>query len=237
MKRLLLALLLVTPAFAQVSPQITGAGAPTNPCYNGGQQYLDTTNHILYNCSVPGQNWVNIGQGNTQNPQQVILYTAIPSADQISAAGSFATTISVPNTNFKVGTRLHIVANGVYTTTATASPQNSFQVNAGGTSGMCSVPSAATIGTGIAGGAWNLECFIQINTLGPSGTAKAFGHYELANNVNGAEVIGNNKLFPNASTSTYNTAAPQTVSVQEVAALVSGQTYTLQALWVEVINP
>lgn len=64
MKRLLLLMLLCSPALAQVQPQITGAGAPTNPCVNGGQQYLDTTGHVLYNCSVPGQNWVNIGLGN-----------------------------------------------------------------------------------------------------------------------------------------------------------------------------
>lgn len=65
MKRLLLFLLLVTcGAIAQVSPQIQGSGAPTNPCYNGGQQYYDQTNHILYNCSIPGQNWTNIGVGN-----------------------------------------------------------------------------------------------------------------------------------------------------------------------------
>jgi hypothetical protein len=62
---------------AQVSPQIQGAGAPTNPCYNGGQQYLDTTNHVLYNCSVPGQNWVNIGIGNLTNASGVSVSGAV----------------------------------------------------------------------------------------------------------------------------------------------------------------
>lgn len=49
---------------AQVAPQITGSGAPSNPCYNGGQQYLDTTGHNLYNCPSSGSNWVNISLGN-----------------------------------------------------------------------------------------------------------------------------------------------------------------------------
>ncbi len=51
-------------AHAQVAPQITGAGAPSNPCYNGGQQYLDTTGHNLYSCPSSGSNWVNLGAGN-----------------------------------------------------------------------------------------------------------------------------------------------------------------------------
>jgi len=59
-----LAVVAAFPAPAQIQPQIQGAGAPTNPCQNGGQQYFDQTNRVLYNCSVPGQNWVNIGIGN-----------------------------------------------------------------------------------------------------------------------------------------------------------------------------
>ena len=49
--------------FAQVSPQIQGAGAPSNPCNNGGQQYVDQTNHVIYSCPSSGGNWVNIQLG------------------------------------------------------------------------------------------------------------------------------------------------------------------------------
>jgi hypothetical protein len=52
------------PAHAQVVPQIQGAGAPSNPCANGGQQYVDQTNHVLYGCPNSGGNWVNLGLGN-----------------------------------------------------------------------------------------------------------------------------------------------------------------------------
>jgi hypothetical protein len=65
---LLACLCLARTVHAQVQPQITGAGAPTNPCVNGGQQYLDTTNHTLYNCPANGSNWVNIALGNLQSP-------------------------------------------------------------------------------------------------------------------------------------------------------------------------
>jgi hypothetical protein len=65
MKKLLLFLLLALPALAQVSPQIQGAGAPSNPCFNGGQEYVDTTNHVIYSCPSNGSNWVNRGASNT----------------------------------------------------------------------------------------------------------------------------------------------------------------------------
>lgn len=66
MKKLLW-LLLLTPCFAQVAPQIQGAGAPSNPCATAPQQYVDTTNHVIYQCNVSGGNWVNIGLGSPTN--------------------------------------------------------------------------------------------------------------------------------------------------------------------------
>jgi hypothetical protein len=62
---LLCAILAFAPpfSFAQVSPQIQGAGAPSNPCANGGQDYVDQTNHVLYTCPSAGSNWVNRGIG------------------------------------------------------------------------------------------------------------------------------------------------------------------------------
>lgn len=66
MKRLLPLIILVfgIAAFGQVAPQIQGAGAPSNPCTNGGQDYVDQTNHVLYHCPSSGSNWVNVGLGN-----------------------------------------------------------------------------------------------------------------------------------------------------------------------------
>ena len=58
MKKLILFLLLSLPAFCQVSPQIVGNGAPSNPCINGGQQYVDQQNKVVYFCPANGQNWL-----------------------------------------------------------------------------------------------------------------------------------------------------------------------------------
>lgn len=55
----LIALVPYLVVYAQVSPQITGSGSPTNPCANGGQFYLDTTNHVNWLCPSSGSNWVN----------------------------------------------------------------------------------------------------------------------------------------------------------------------------------
>ena len=64
-KLVLLAILAVgTTTHAQVQPQIQGAGAPPNPYANGGQQYVDQTNHVLYGCPASGGNWANLGLGN-----------------------------------------------------------------------------------------------------------------------------------------------------------------------------
>lgn len=176
-----------------------------------------------------GTNWILSGGPYLSN----LLITAIPSSDTISAAGSFATTLPIPAVNLNVGSVLTIRAHGIYTTTATASPQAAFQVNAGGTSGQCPAPSAITLGTGTASASWELVCYVQINTQGNPGTAAAWGDYEFANNVNGAEVIGNNRLFPTPTALNYITTSPQTLSLQETATLVSGQTFTLQSLTVE----
>lgn len=62
-----LALATLMFVYGQAPTQITGAGAPSNPCGTGGQDYVDTTNHVIYHCSVPGQNWVNIGGGSSNS--------------------------------------------------------------------------------------------------------------------------------------------------------------------------
>lgn len=162
------------------------------------------------------------------------LTTTIPSADTISAAGTFATTLSVPNTNMIVGSLITVRAHGIYTTTATVSPLATFQVNAGGTTAMCNAPSAITLPVSQTNVVWNLICTIQINTTGNPGTAMAWGSYEFANNVNGAEVIGNNKLFPNNATGNFITTSAQTVSLQETSTLVAGQTFTLLSISAQV---
>jgi hypothetical protein len=170
----------------------------------------------------------------TSAPGAVTLVTSIPSVDTISAAGSFATTLSVPGTGLQVGSLITVRAHGIYTTTATASPVVIFQVNAGGTTGLCSPPGSITLPISQTNVVWNLICYIQINTTGGPGTALAWGDYEFANNVNGATAASNNKMFVNTATSSFTTTSSQNVTLQENATLVSGQAFTLQSLSAQV---
>lgn len=74
MIRKLLLVLLICPALAlsQQAAQTTGAGAPTNPCGVSGQDYVDTTNHVVYHCGTSGTNWVNTGSGSTPGALPVL---------------------------------------------------------------------------------------------------------------------------------------------------------------------
>ena len=170
--------------------------------------------------------------GNTTDLRGII--TSIPSSDTISAAGTFATTLSVPGTGMAIGSLIEIRAKGIYSTT-TGSPLVILQVNAGGTTAACNAPSSITLPNSITNGTWDLVCFIQINTTGGPGTAIAWGKYEFANNTSGAELLANERLFPNSATGSFTTNSTQTVSIQETATLVSGQSFTLQTFSARVI--
>jgi parallel beta-helix repeat protein len=100
-----------------VQPQIQGAGAPTNPCFNGGQQYVDTTNHVIYSCPSNGSNWVNIGLGNLSG-----------------GGGAFNALTSGTNTaaSMTVGTGASISSSGTGTVTATNGAVPAFPVLAQG---------------------------------------------------------------------------------------------------------
>jgi len=131
---------------------------------------------------------------------------------------------------------------GSYVTSATSSPKFAIQVNAGGTSGICPAPTTAiAISASVtAGGTWDAVCRIVILTTGSSGTALAGGEIYVGN---GAGIqAANNGVFSNDSTCSsacatvgYNTTTSETVSVQETATTVSGQTINLQSLIVRVI--
>lgn len=162
--------------------------------------------------------------------------TTIPSADSISAAGSFATTLSIPNTNLAVGTRIRIRAHGVFTTTATASPLMNIEFNVGGTTGACP-PAPAALGLTISqtNATWDADCTLQINTTGNPGTASTGGQFStIASTANGN--VNQPKEFHSTGTVNYNTSnATTTLSLQETATLVSGQTFTLQMLDAEIV--
>jgi hypothetical protein len=154
-------------------------------------------------------------------------------SDQITSAGAFATTCSVPSTNLAAGTVIEIYFHGVWTTTSTSSPKLNFEINAGGTTGECpAATTAVALTASQTNGVFDGVCRILITTTGSSGTAIAGGNIQTENGAGGG---GLTQGFNNASTVTYNTTTAETVSVQETTAMVSGQTMNLQSLVVRVI--
>ena len=154
-------------------------------------------------------------------------------SDQITAAGAFATTCSVPATNLAVGAVIEVYIHGVWTTTATSSPKLNFEVNAGGTTGECPAASTAVALTASqTNGVFDGYCRIVIVTTGSSGTAIAGGNVQVENGAGAGGIPPEG--FINASTVVYNTTISETVSVQETTAMVSGQTMNLQSLIVRV---
>jgi hypothetical protein len=164
-------------------------------------------------------------------------YSAVPGpSDQITAAGLFATTISMPDTCLAVGTMVTIRFHGVYTTTSTATPKMGWAVNALGGSQICTQASY-TISPSVTNGAFDGTCIIKINTTGAPGTAVVWGptDYTTTSGVPSATLTG---AFFQSSTGTGTvgavTNAIETVSIQELGALVSGQTFNLTALDITV---
>jgi hypothetical protein len=158
---------------------------------------------------------------------------ASSTSDQITSAGAFATTCSVPSTNLAAGTVIEIYFHGVWTTTSTSSPKLNFEINAGGTTGECpAATTAVALTASQTNGVFDGVCRILITTTGSSGIAIAGGNIQTENGAGGG---GLTQGFNNASTVTYNTTTAETVSVQETTAMVSGQTMNLQSLVVRVI--
>jgi hypothetical protein len=163
-----------------------------------------------------------------------VHYAPIPSSDTLSAAGNFATTQSVSNAGLQVGSTIEVRAYGVYTTTTTSTPLFAPTVTAGGASNICSI-AARTLTTSITNGYWDLDCFIQIQTTGSSGTAQAWGPSNSGTAAGALSAISSIGLYNNGITpSAFNTSTPETVTIRENAATVTGQTFQLLGLDIKV---
>jgi hypothetical protein len=179
--------------------------------------------------------WRGDGSWASAGPCQTHYYpSSLPLSDQITTAGPFATTISVPTTCIGVGSLIVIRGHGVWTTGSTAGPHMNWEVNAGGTTGICPpVTASATNTINITNGYWDSTCYIQINTTGSSGTAVTWGSstYNTNTGQNGTNTQSN---FVNASTVTYNSSTAEPVSIQETGTMVASQTYNLTAFDIKV---
>jgi hypothetical protein len=98
-------------------------------------------------------------------------------------------------------------------------------VNAGGTIALCPEIGNLQPQTNVTAGPWNLRCLIQIATTGAPGTAWAWGTDFASGSSGGSPIF---KLLGNGATASFTTTSAQTVSIQETATMVTGQTITLQ---------
>lgn len=144
--------------------------------------------------------------------------------------GTFATTCSLSNSGIVVGSYIQIIAHGVQTTTATVSPVVNIQVNAMGTTGICTASTNTSISASQTNEPWDIECAIQVVTTGSPGTAFAWGKQNYANNAQGGPAATNPRFYTNTGTVSATTTSSQTVSIQVTATPVAGQSITLQSL-------
>lgn len=151
--------------------------------------------------------------------------------DQITAAGAFATTYTLA-ANQTAGTSIHIRAYGKCTTTGTASPISSFSVKFGSTT-IASNPGTLTtqMDTSDTAFYWMVDCNVVVVTTGASGTVQGNGFYSRQDTSNNS-----GKFFGilSATPVTIDTTATQSISINENSTLVSGQTFNLQQLVVEI---
>jgi hypothetical protein len=165
------------------------------------------------------------------------ICAAVGSSDVLSAAGTFATVCPIPATAISgVGQILKITVHGVFSSGA-GSPSMNMQVNAGGTTALCTSNGTGATMSGIASASnleWDVSCYVQIITTGAPGTALSWGFQDIANSLGGNLV---NHALCNANpctagTDSFITNSTQNVSVQESAVFASGQTMQLQTLTV-----
>jgi len=159
------------------------------------------------------------------------LITSIPSSDTISAAGTFATNLSVPGGVLAIGSVIEIRAHGVFTNSA--STQNfALQVNAGGQSGICPASSSNLQPAVNTNGYWDAACFIQVTATGNPGSAISWGQFTMASS-NGSAVLF--RMFSNATATgdvNFITTSAENVSLQ--ATTMTGTSMTLQSVYAKV---
>jgi hypothetical protein len=172
------------------------------------------------------------GGGSTVPPCSVSGLSDVLSQAAGTLPGTFATTCPLSNTGLIAGSILEIRVHGVFTTTPTANPLENIQINAGGTTGICKHPTASNPGQGLTNIPWSLVCYIQIVSTGTPGTAVAWGEESLAAGPGGLEGANSPHAFVNTGTVSFITTSSQTVSIQETATPVAGQSFTLQSILV-----
>jgi hypothetical protein len=154
----------------------------------------------------------------------------VPTSDQLTAAGAFASSCSVPK-GLVVGTVIEVRFHGYFSTSSAGTL--ALQVDAGGTAGICPASSNFTLAASTTNGYFDGECKIIIASTGSSGTADAYGWYEKAA-ANGSSPV--QATFSNAGTlPTYNTTVAENVAIE--ASTFTGTSINRQSVYVKITHP
>lgn len=164
-----------------------------------------------------------------------------PSSGSCTSPGTttFATTISVSPVCTSAGAIIKIQAHGTYVVPGTGAPVASFNVTAGNTTGICPTIQSWSLTSTATSGYWALECNIQ---LGPtsfgSASATSWGFAETNTQTsNGSPTYNKRGNFTTATqTVTYSTNLPYPVSISMPASWITGQTFNLTSMDVQVIQ-
>jgi hypothetical protein len=220
-------------------------GSGSSVTVNGGSS-LSTAN---FNATTPAAaaGFTNCTpQTSTTNvsvecPVALMHYAPIPSSDTITQAAcasppcTFATTQSISGTGLKAGSLIVVNAMGLYTTTTTASPLMQWAISLGGTTNLCSQAVSNTLTTSLTAAFWSIQCYVQIQTTGAPGTATNWGTVWKSSQSGTGGTFGNTAAFGATAPQSFTTTSAQTLSISETATMVSGQTFTLQSLDIQVV--
>ncbi|HSW66500.1 MAG TPA: hypothetical protein VLI54_05170 [Bacillota bacterium] len=197
-------------------------GDPTE--IDGGMYYNSANNR--FRCGQNGA-WLNcIGGTITTN---TAASTAVNTCT--TACPAFSTTASIP-ANFCVPGRVfHIVANGVYSTTASTTLAMGVYLGSNATTKTSDVLIGASSGA-LSSGAlvtnigWGVDFYVSCFTAGASGTVSGQGNFNMATSTTATAAGG--RMYSSATT-TVNTTTAQTLYLfPAFGASAAGNTATVQ---------
>jgi len=148
-----------------------------------------------------------------------------------TACTSFSTNAALPANYCVPGRVLHVVANGVYSTTASTTLSMGVYVGTNSTTKTSDTLIGAASGALSSGAAvtnvgWGLDFYISCFTAGAAGTVSGQGNFSMGTSATATAAGG--KMYSSATT-TVNTTAAQTIYLfPAFGASAAGNTATVQ---------
>ncbi len=204
-------------------------GDPTE--VDGGMYYNSANNR--FRCGQNGT-WVNCISGT------MTTNTAASSAVNTctTACTSFTTNAALPANYCVPGRVLHVIANGVYSTTASTTLSMGVYIGTNASTKASDTLVGAASGALSSGAAvtnvgWGVDFYIACFTTGSSGTVSGQGNFNMATSATATAAGG--RMY-NSATTTINTTTAQTIYLfPAFGASAAGNTATVQQFIVQTM--